>query len=188
MTSNTTTTPGTSAIGTTGGGGGNTARRRDEHRRRHDQRRRHERRRRDGHAPTISSVADVSAASEGVLGSTTLGRGPGLPAPAIVRLRDVGRVELGALNYTQSCTFDGRPSVGLSVYQLPGTNALDVANAVRKKMKELKTRFPDDVDYEIGYDTTPFIRESVKDVVTRCWRPWPWSASWCWSSFRTGGP
>src|SRR4029077_18066660 len=66
----------------------------------------------------------------------------------------------------QSCTFDGRPSVGLSVYQLPGTNALDVANAVRRKMKELKTRFPDGVDYDIGYDTTPFIRESVQDVVT----------------------
>ena len=49
--------------------------------------------------------------------------------PSIVRLRDVARVELGAQNYNQSCTFDGRPSVGLSVYQLPGTNALDVADA-----------------------------------------------------------
>ena len=58
-----------------------------------------------------------------------MGRGPGLPAPAIVRLRDVGRVELGAQNYNQSCTFDGQPSVGLGVYQLPGTNALDVADA-----------------------------------------------------------
>jgi multidrug efflux pump len=65
-----------------------------------------------------------------------------------------------------SCTFDGKPSVGLSVFQLPGTNALDVADAVRKKMDELKTRFPDGVDYVIGYDTTPFIRESVMDVVT----------------------
>ncbi len=99
----------------------------------------------------------------------------------------MARVELGAQNYTQSCTFDGRPSVGLSVYQLPGTNALDVANAVRKKMKELKT-IPAGVDYDIGYDTTPFIRESVKDVSLRCWRPWPWSASSCWYSCRTGGP
>ena len=55
--------------------------------------------------------------------------------------------------------------MGLSVYQRPDTNALDVADAVRKKMEELKTRFPDGLDYAIGYDTTPFIRESVQDVV-----------------------
>ncbi len=82
----------------------------------------------------------------------------------IVRLRDVARVELGAQNYNQSCTFDGHPSVGLSIYQLPGTNALDVADRVRAKMEELKTRFPDGVDYDIAYDTTPYIRESVNEV------------------------
>ena len=54
---------------------------------------------------------------------------------------------------------------GLAVYQLPGTNALDVAERVQAKMEELKTRFPDGVDYQIAYDTTPFIRESVADVV-----------------------
>ncbi len=54
--------------------------------------------------------------------------------------------------------------MGLSVYQLPGTNALDVADRVRAKMEELKTRFPDGVDYDIAYDTTPFIRESVREV------------------------
>jgi multidrug efflux pump len=64
-----------------------------------------------------------------------------------------------------SCTFDGKPAVGLSVYQLPGTNALDVADAVYKKMKELKKRFPEGVDYAIGYDTTPYIRESIEDVL-----------------------
>ena len=86
------------------------------------------------------------------------------PATAIVRLRDVARVELGAQNYNQSCTFDGHQSVGLSIYQLPGTNALDVADRVRAKMDELKTRFPDGMDYEIAYDTTPYIRESVYEV------------------------
>jgi multidrug efflux pump len=85
-------------------------------------------------------------------------------ATGIVRLRDVARVELGAQNYNQSCTFDGHPSVGLSVYQLPGTNALDVADRVRAKMEELKTRFPDGLDYDIAYDTTPYIRESVYEV------------------------
>ena len=86
------------------------------------------------------------------------------PATGIVRLRDVARIELGAQNYNQSCTFDGHPSVGLSIYQLPGTNALDVADRVRAKMEELKTRFPDGVDYDIAYDTTPYIRESVYEV------------------------
>ena len=77
----------------------------------------------------------------------------------------MARVELGAQNYNQSCLFDGRPAVGLSIYQLPGTNALDVADAVRKKMEELKTRFPDGVAYDVGYDTVPFVRESIADVV-----------------------
>ena len=84
---------------------------------------------------------------------------------AIVRVRDVGTVELGAQNYNQSCLFDGKPSVGLAVYQLPGTNALDVADRVRAKMDDLKSRFPQGIDYSIAYDTTPFIRESVSDVV-----------------------
>src|SRR5579885_483304 len=86
------------------------------------------------------------------------------PAPGIVRLRDVARVEAGAQNYNMSCTLDGKPSVGLSIYQLPGTNALDVADRVRAKMEELKKRFPDGVDYVIGYDTTPYIRESIGEV------------------------
>jgi multidrug efflux pump len=94
------------------------------------------------------------------------GQPPAQPDVSIVRLRDVARLELGAQNYNMSCTFDGQPAVGLSVYQLPGTNALDVAVAVRKKMEELKQHFPEGLDYAIGYDTTPFIRESVMDVVT----------------------
>jgi multidrug efflux pump len=130
-----------------------------------------------GTSTSTSSAADLSGLSiasgttapvlgSGVLSGAAMGRGPGRPSAAIVRLRDVARVELGAQNYNQSCTFDGRPSVGLSIYQLPGTNALDVAERVVKKMEELKTRFPDGVDYKIGYDTTPYIRESIRDVVT----------------------
>ena len=52
----------------------------------------------------------------------------------------------------------------LSIYQLPGSNALDTAKGVYAKMKELKSRFPDGLDYKIVYDTTPFIRESVDEV------------------------
>jgi multidrug efflux pump len=113
---------------------------------------------------TIPNVSDQSGAGPRA-GASTPARGPILTSPSVVRLKDVARVELGAQNYNQSCRFDGKPSVGLSVYQLPGTNALDVADAVRAKMEELKTRFPEGVDYAIGYDTTPFIRESVQDVV-----------------------
>ena len=104
-------------------------------------------------------------ASIGANNGVTPDRGPGRPSFGVVRLRDVARIELGAQNYNQSCSFDGQPAVGLCVYQRPGTNALDVADAVRKKMEELKTRFPDGLAYDIGYDTTPFIRESVWDVV-----------------------
>jgi multidrug efflux pump len=95
----------------------------------------------------------------------TASQGGSLPqAPGIVRLRDVARVELGSRQYDQTCTLDGRPSVAVSIYQLSGSNALDTADGVYAKMKELKTRFPDGLDYEIVYDTTPFIRESVNEV------------------------
>ena len=92
-------------------------------------------------------------------------QGSALPqAPGIVRLRDVARVELGSRQYDQTCTLDGRPSVAISIFQLSGSNALETADGVYDKMKELKTRFPDGLDYKIVYDTTPFIRESVDEV------------------------
>jgi multidrug efflux pump len=81
-----------------------------------------------------------------------------------VYLRDVAHIELGAQNYNQVCTLDGRPSVALSVYQLPGSNAIDVANSVRAKMEELKKSFPRGLDYDIVYDTTPVIQESINEV------------------------
>ncbi len=86
------------------------------------------------------------------------------PATGVVRLRNVAHVVLGSQQYDQSCTLDGQPSVALSIFQLPGSNALQTADGVYAKMKELKTRFPDGLDYEIVYDTTPFIRESVNEV------------------------
>src|SRR5208337_1758042 len=73
----------------------------------------------------------------------------------VVRLRDVGRVELGAQGYDQECTLDG---------QQTGSNALQTARLVKEKMEELKQRFPEGVDYAIVYDTTPFITESVHEV------------------------
>jgi multidrug efflux pump subunit AcrB len=100
-------------------------------------------------ASTAGSASPVSSAA---------------PVTGIVRLRDVARVEQGSQQYDQSCTLDGKPSVALSIYQLPGSNALDTAAGVYAKMKELKARFPDGLDYKIVYDTTPFVRESVYEV------------------------
>ena len=85
-------------------------------------------------------------------------------ASSIVRLRDVARIELGSQQYDQSCTLDGKPSVALSIYQLPGSNAITTAKGVYAKMEELKKRFPQGLDYKIVYDTTPFIRESIVEV------------------------
>ena len=82
----------------------------------------------------------------------------------MIRLQDVATTELGALGYDQFCTLDRQPSVALSVFQLPGSNALETARLVRAKMEDMRTRFPKGVDYAIVYDTTPFIEESVNEV------------------------
>ena len=83
----------------------------------------------------------------------------------IVRLRDVGRAELGARDYSIDSTLDGRPTVGIAIYQQPGGNALDTANKIRALMEEMKGRFPDGLEYQIAYDTTGFVQESVTSVV-----------------------
>ena len=85
----------------------------------------------------------------------------------ITRLSDVARLELGAKNQDMQCTLDGQPSVGLSIFQLPGSNALEVANSIRARMKELEETLPgfqSGVRYSIVYDTTPFIEQSVDEV------------------------
>jgi multidrug efflux pump len=121
--------------------------------------------------PQIQQAQATGSSSGATGGSSATGQdtapvqtSPTAQAVAIVRLRDVAKVELGSQQYDQSCTLDGAPSVALSIYQLPGSNALATAKGVYAKMKELKTRFPDGMDYKIVYDTTPFIRESVNEV------------------------
>src|SRR6266404_5782044 len=83
----------------------------------------------------------------------------------ITYLRDVSRTELGAKSLDQVCLLDGRPSVGLGVFLLPGANALDTADRVKAKMRQLAAQFPTGLHYATYYDTTPFIRESVNEVV-----------------------
>ena len=86
------------------------------------------------------------------------------PDGRLIRIRDIGRVELAARNYDITNRFDSKPTVGLAIFQLPDANALSTADLVKNKMAELSQDFPDGVVYEIGYDTTPFIRESVMEV------------------------
>src|SRR5262245_34575740 len=82
----------------------------------------------------------------------------------VTYLKDVARTELGAKSQDQTLTLDGKPSVGLAVFQLPGSNALDVADKVKARMREMEKRFPNGLKYAIVYDTTPFIRDSVSEV------------------------
>jgi HAE1 family hydrophobic/amphiphilic exporter-1 len=85
-------------------------------------------------------------------------------APQIVRVRDVARVELGGQVYDQYFQVNAKPAAGLAVFQLPGANALDVANRVRQKMEELKDRFPEGIRYDIPFDTTKFVTASIREV------------------------
>jgi len=82
----------------------------------------------------------------------------------VTRIRDVGRTELGAKNYDVNSFLDDQPSITLAVFQLPGSNALATAESVKAKMEELKSRFPDGLDYKIVYDTTVFVDESIHEV------------------------
>lgn len=82
----------------------------------------------------------------------------------ITRLKDIGRVELGAKNVDVNSYLDGQPSITLAVFQLPGANALATAESIRAEMEIIKKTFPRGIDYRIIYDTTVFIDESVHEV------------------------
>lgn len=87
------------------------------------------------------------------------------PDGSVVRLKDVARIELGAENYQQYSLLNGKNTTSIGVYQLPGSNAVDVANEVQEKMKELSKRFPKGMAYTMPYDTTMFVRAAIKEVV-----------------------
>lgn len=87
--------------------------------------------------------------------------GPG----GVLKLKDVARIELGAQSYDQANSVNGQPAIAIAVFLQSGANALDVAEAVRVRMAELKKdRFPEDVDYLIPYDTTRFVSASIREV------------------------
>ena len=84
---------------------------------------------------------------------------------AIVRLKDVGRAELGQKDYSLRSTYQGRPATLIAVYQQPGANALDVSAAVTKTLSDMKATFPEGIEYKIVMDTTDFTRASITEVI-----------------------
>jgi multidrug efflux pump len=84
---------------------------------------------------------------------------------AIVRLKDVGRAELGARDYSMRRRLNGKPATFIAVYQQPGANALDVSKEIRNTLVELKKSFPEGIDVDIALDITDFVRSSITEVL-----------------------
>jgi len=87
------------------------------------------------------------------------------PDGSVVRLKDVSRIELGALNYQQRSRINGEPGAIIAIFQSPGSNALAVADGLKKTMEILKQRFPTDLDYTISLDTTLPVTEGIREIV-----------------------
>jgi multidrug efflux pump len=113
---------------------------------------------------TLGRLEDIEQFQDIVIKTNEGTLEEGRSSNAVVRLRDIARVELGAQQYDQISHLDGRPSVGLAIFQLPGSNALQVANTIKKKMQELQRNFPAGLEYKIVYDTTPFVEQSIHEV------------------------
>src|SRR5579872_2015266 len=110
---------------------------------------------------TLGRLTDVSQFEDIVVKTGREGR--------LIRVKDIGRVEMGAKNHTTRVRLDGRDTVFLAVFQSPDANALDLRERVMDKMEELKASFPEGVTYDVGFDTTPYTRESIREVVKTLW-------------------
>jgi hydrophobe/amphiphile efflux-1 (HAE1) family protein len=82
----------------------------------------------------------------------------------VARLRDVARLELGAQDYSRLSYLDGKPAIAVIVYQRPGTNAVDTAVEVKRAMERMKATFPEGIGYEIAYNPTDYVEESIREV------------------------
>src|SRR6202047_5007198 len=87
------------------------------------------------------------------------------PQGGVVRVKDVARVELGAQDYSVAGRLNGKPSAIVAVYQLPGSNAVDAANGVKKLMAEMKNRFPSDMDFALALDSTQSVVEGIREII-----------------------
>src|SRR5262249_19343632 len=83
------------------------------------------------------------------------------PDGSVVRIKDVARSDLGAKSQERYSRFNGAPTAAIGIFQSPGANAVDVAEHVRKVMEELKQRFPEDLDYEVFWDSTVFVTSTI---------------------------
>ena len=83
----------------------------------------------------------------------------------MLRLKDVAKIDLGSSSYGTTSTLKGKPTAAIAIYQLPGSNSLEVAKGVKQKMKELSENFPSGVDYEVTLDTTDVVNASIDDVL-----------------------
>jgi len=92
------------------------------------------------------------------------------PDGSAVRLRDVARVELGAQVYNVMGRFNGKPAANIAIYQLPGSNALDCANGVKKAMARIRQSFPAGLDYQVGLDTTLSVSEGMREISNTLWQ------------------
>ncbi|HEV7926533.1 MAG TPA: efflux RND transporter permease subunit [Verrucomicrobiae bacterium] len=91
------------------------------------------------------------------------------PDGAVVRLRDVARIELSAADYDIVGRYNGKPSAIMALFQLPNSNAIEAAKGVKKLMEELKTRFPSDVDFQVPIDTTKSVTEGISEIAKTFW-------------------
>ncbi len=87
------------------------------------------------------------------------------PNGGTVRVKDVARVELGTQDYSLMARLNGKPSAAIAVYQLPGTNAVQTVQGVRKLMAQMKQRFPQDIDYTVSLDQTLPVTEGMKEIL-----------------------
>jgi hydrophobe/amphiphile efflux-1 (HAE1) family protein len=84
---------------------------------------------------------------------------------SVLRLGDVARIELGAANLDRDTRFNGGPAAAIAMYQSPGANAIATLKAVRAKVEELQTRFPEDLDWKVTYDPTVFVTDTIHEVL-----------------------
>ncbi|GAB5468606.1 MAG: multidrug efflux RND transporter permease subunit [Rhodospirillales bacterium] len=84
---------------------------------------------------------------------------------AVVRVRDLGRVELGAQSYVSTSELNGKPAATLAIYQAPGANALAVADGVKAELDVLASRFPEGLEYKVVYDSTLFVEASISEII-----------------------
>ena len=91
------------------------------------------------------------------------------PDGSVIRMKDVARIELGAQTYNNIGRMNGAPAAIINVFQLPGYNAVNAVDGVRKLLAQLKQKFPDDVDYVVSLDTTLSVRAGVREIITTLW-------------------